>query len=101
MGRHFPTGADCGLLLSVKSVFALFLTLVLPALGFDPNVVAENKSKPTSFAGVPWGTRPEDAIRILNTRSGATAPEELPADQSRIELTGGTFSGQAVDKWTL
>ena len=99
--RRFPTEMVYALLLFVKCAAALFLTLALPALGFDSNVVAENKTKPTSFAGVPWGTRPEDAIRILSARSGATAPEELPANQSKIELTGGSFSGQAVEKWTL
>jgi hypothetical protein len=85
----------------VKSVAALFLVLALPAFGFDANLLTENKTRPTSFAGVPWGTDRNDAVRILGARAGAVAPEELPADQSRVELTGGNFSGQAAEKWTL
>ncbi len=85
----------------MKRAAAFLFALALPALGFDSNVVAENKTRPTSFAGVPWGTRPEDAVRILGARAGAVGPEELPADQSRIELSGGNFSGQPVERWTL
>ncbi len=85
----------------VKSAVALLLASVLPALAFDSNVTAENKTRPTAFMGVPWGTVPEDAMRILSARSGVTVPEELPADQSKIELTGGNFSGEAAEKWTL
>lgn len=85
----------------MKSAAALLFALALPALGFDSNLVVENKTRPTSFVGVPWGTRPEDAIRILGARAGAVGSEELPADQSKIELNGGTFSGQPAEKWTL
>ena len=43
-----------------------------------------------SSGRVPHGTPTNDVGR-----------EELPADRSRIELTGGNFSGQAATKWTL
>ena len=85
----------------MKFPAVLLLILSLRALGFDPNLVAENKTRPTAFVGVPWGANPNDAVRILGERAGAVAPEELPADRSKVELTGGNFSGQPAEKWTL
>ncbi len=86
----------------LASCFLFFQLLsIRPAFGFDPNLVAENKNRPTSFVGVPWGARPEEAGRILSARAGVIVPEELPVDQTKIELTGGNFSGQPAEKWTL
>jgi hypothetical protein len=84
----------------VKSAVVWFLALSLAAHGFDPNLVVENKTRPTAFVGIPWGSGPEEASRILSARAGASAPAE-PADPSKLELTSGTFSGQAVERWTL
>jgi len=87
---------------AVRLVFASLFALVTCASAFDANVTAENKNRPTTFAGVPWGASREDASRLLGSRSGAIAPDPLPADEAtKVELTGGTFSNQAVERWVL
>ena len=53
------------------------------------------------FAGVPFGTAPEDAIRILSGRPGLIIPETLPTQVEKLELTGGNFAAQEVLKWTV
>lgn len=85
----------------MKLVPALLVFLTIPAFAFDAALTAENKTRPSSFVGVPWGASPEEATRILSARVGATPPDPLPADTSRIELSGGTFSGQTAERWTL
>lgn len=79
----------------MKTRSALFAAILLPIAGF-----AENTTRPTSFVGVPWGAKPEDAVRILSARTGVTAPEEVPTGDS-VELTGGKFAGQTAATWTL
>lgn len=53
------------------------------------------------FIGVPFGTMPEDAIRILSARPGIIIPESLPTLVEKLELTGGNFAAQEVLKWTV
>lgn len=79
----------------MKTFSAFIAAVFLPIAAF-----AENTTRPTSFVGVPWGAKPEEAVRILTARTGATAPEELPTGNS-VELTGGRFAGQAATSWTL
>ncbi len=55
--------------------------------------------RPSGFLGIPWGASPEEVKRILQKRPGVTFPEN--ADDYHIELTGGTFAGQAVTKWVI
>jgi hypothetical protein len=85
----------------VNRTLALLLLAASPAFAFDASITAENAKRPTAFAGVAWGSSPADALRTLSARAGVNAPEQLPDDQSKLELTGGTFSGQAAEKWTL
>jgi hypothetical protein len=85
----------------VKPAPFLFLLLAIPALAFDPALTTENKTRPASFVGVPWGAAPEEAARILTARVGAVAPGELPASPARLALRGGTFSGETVERWEL
>ncbi len=79
----------------MKLCATLLAVLLVPLAAW-----AENTSRPTSFVGVPWGAKPQDALRILSARTGVSAPEELPAGET-IELAGGTFAGQAATAWTL
>ncbi len=85
----------------MRIVSFLLFALIVSGLAFDSSITAENKSRPTSFVGVPWGASREDTARILSARAGALAPDPLPDDPAKLELTGGTFSGQAVERWML
>lgn len=55
--------------------------------------------RPDGFLGIKWGASPEEAKRIMQARPGVTIGAD--ADDYRFELTGGTFAGQAVEKWIL
>jgi hypothetical protein len=55
--------------------------------------------RPKGFLGINWGASPEEAKRVMQARPGVKFPEET--DDYRFELTGGTFAGQPVLKWTL
>jgi hypothetical protein len=77
-----------------------FRTVLFAALLFPAALFAENGSRPTSFVGVPWGSKPEDAVRILAARTGVAAPEELTV-VDKLELKGGKFAGQSATGWTL
>ncbi len=55
--------------------------------------------RPKGFLGINWGASPEEAKRILQARPGVKFPEET--DDYKFELTGGTFAGKPVVKWTL
>ena len=74
----------------------ILLALLLPFAAF-----AENVTRPTSFVGVPWGSTPEDTVRILGARAGVSPPEEGTVVGDKLELTGGKFAGQNVTKWTI
>lgn len=69
-----------------------FIMLLLVAAG----IAAET---PKGFVGIPWGASPEEAKRILQARPGVKFPED--SDDYHIELTGGTFAGQPVEKWVI
>ncbi len=66
---------------------------------FVCNALALAVERPTGFLGIAWGASPEEAKRVLQKRPGITFPEN--ADDYKIELTGGTFAGQAVAKWVI
>ncbi len=53
------------------------------------------------FVGVPFGSSPEEALGILNSRPGMIVPETLPSNPTKLELTGGNFAAQEVLKWTF
>ena len=72
------------------------VVLVLSASAF-----AQKIERPMGFLGVPFGTAPEDAIRILSARPGIILPESLPTLVEKLELTGGNFAAQEVLKWTV
>lgn len=55
--------------------------------------------RPKGFLGIHWGASPEEAKRAMQARPGVKFPED--ADDYRFELTGGTFAGQPVAKWTM
>ena len=55
--------------------------------------------RPAGFLGIAWGASPEETKRILQKRPGVTFPEN--ADDFHLELTGGSFAGQAVAKWVI
>ncbi|MEQ1851753.1 MAG: hypothetical protein ABMA01_09205 [Chthoniobacteraceae bacterium] len=69
-----------------------FILLVLGAAGMAAEA-------PKGFVGIPWGASPEEAKRALQARPGVKFPED--SDDYHIELTGGTFAGQPVEKWVL
>jgi hypothetical protein len=60
---------------------------------------AFSAERPKGFMGIHWGASPEEAKRVLQARPGVKFPDET--DDYKFELTGGTFAGQAVEKWTL
>lgn len=70
-------------------IFFVFLLLCLPALA----------ERPSGFLGIQWGASPEEAKRVMQARPGVKFPDD--ADDYKFELTGGTFAGQPVAKWTL
>ena len=55
--------------------------------------------RPKGFLGINWGGSPEEAKRVMQARPGVKFPEGT--DDYKFELTGGTFAGQTVAKWTL
>ena len=55
--------------------------------------------RPKGFLSINWGASPEEAKRVMQARPGVKFPED--ADDYKFELTGGTFAGQPVAKWTL
>src|SRR5688572_23864717 len=55
--------------------------------------------RPKGFLGINWGASPEEAKRVMQARPGVKFPED--ADDYKFELTGGTFAGKPVAKWTL
>jgi hypothetical protein len=55
--------------------------------------------KPRGFLTINWGASPEEAKRVMQARPGVKFPED--ADDYKFDLTGGTFAGQPVLKWTL
>jgi hypothetical protein len=55
--------------------------------------------RPKGFLGINWGASPEEAKRVMQARPGVKFPED--ADDYKFDLTGGTFAGQPVLKWTL
>jgi hypothetical protein len=69
------------------------------AILFACSSLALAVERPVGFLGVAWGASPEEAKRVLQKRPGVTFPEN--ADDYKIELTGGTFAGQAVAKWVI
>ena len=73
----------------------------LVALALSASAFAEKLGRPTGFIGVPFGTTPEDAIRILSARPGLIIPETLPTLVEKLDLTGGNFAAQEVLKWTV
>jgi hypothetical protein len=72
-----------------------FLLLILLSLASSA-IAADG---PRGFVGIPWGASPEEAKRILQARPGVVFPDN--ADDFHIELTGGTFAGQLVEKWVI
>ncbi len=56
--------------------------------------------RPKAFANVPFGAAPEEVLRLLASKPGITLPEEPPTTD-RWEVLGGTFAGQAVQKWSF
>ncbi|MEI8108786.1 MAG: hypothetical protein WCI46_13315 [Verrucomicrobiota bacterium] len=78
--------------------FVLTLTLVLAS---SLSAFADKLQRPNGLTGVPFGSAPADVVRILVERSGLTPPESLPTTFDVLELTGGNFAGQEVQKWTL
>jgi hypothetical protein len=70
----------------------IFLTLLLLS-------VAAFAERPKGFLSINWGASPEEAKRVMQARPGIKFPED--ADDYKFELTGGTFAGQPVVKWTL
>lgn len=77
----------------------LLLSLISLALG--ASAFAQKLERPLGFAGVPFGTALEEAIRILGTRPGLIIPETLPTSVEKLELIGGNFAAQEVLKWTI
>src|SRR5829696_6588005 len=55
--------------------------------------------RPKGFLSINWGASPEEAKRVMQARPGVKFPED--ADDYKFDLTGGTFAGQPVAKWTL
>ena len=55
--------------------------------------------RPKGFLTINWGASPEEAKRVMQARPGVKFPTD--ADDYKFELTGGTFAGQAVEKWIL
>ena len=70
----------------------IFILLILGASGFAAD-------GPTGFVGIPWGASPEEAKRVMQGRRGVIFPEN--SDDFHIEMTGGTFAGQPVEKWVI
>ena len=77
------------------------LLLPLAALAFSASAFAQKLERPMSFAAVPFGATPEEAVRILSARPGVIIPESLPTLVEKLELTGGNFAAQEVLKWTI
>src|SRR5690242_3681212 len=71
---------------------ALFTLLLLATSLFAAD-------RPKGFLTINWGASPEEAKRVMQARPGVKFPTD--ADDYKFELTGGTFAGQAVDKWIL
>ena len=63
------------------------------------NAMALAADRPGGFLGIPWGASHEEAKRVLQKRPGIVFPEN--ADDSHIELTGGSFAGQPATKWVI
>ncbi len=78
---------------------SLLPTLLLVIL--SSSALAQKLQRPTGFMGVAFGAAPAEIVRVISTRGGAEAPEELPTTFDKLELKGGTFAGQEVLKWTL
>lgn len=74
----------------MKHTFLFLLLLCTAAYALE---------RPKGFLGINWGASPEEAKRVMQARQGVKFPEE--ADDYKFELTGGTFAGQPVAKWTL
>ncbi len=77
------------------------LLLSLLTLALSASAFAQKLERPRGFAGVPFGSAPEEALRILGTRPGLIIPETLPTSVDKLELIGGNFAAQEVLKWTI
>ena len=77
------------------------LLFPLVALALGTSAFAQKTDRPRTFAGVPFGVTPEEAIRVLSARPGVIIPETLPTLVEKLELTGGNFAAQEVLKWTI
>lgn len=77
--------------------------LIIPlfTLCLAASALAQKLERPLGFAGVPFGSTPEEALRILSGRPGLIVPETLPTSVEKLELTGGNFAAQEALKWTI
>ena len=82
-------------------LMSIRLLTVLLTFALCASASAQKVQRPTGFMGVAFGAAPAEIVRVVSTRGGATAPEELPTTFDKLELTGGTFAGQEALKWTL
>jgi hypothetical protein len=73
----------------MSRIFLALLVLSVSALA----------ERPKGFLGINWGASPEEAKRAMQARPGVKFPEDT--DDYKFDLTGGTFAGQPVLKWTL
>src|SRR6478735_11806333 len=74
----------------MSRILLAFLLLCTTAFAAD---------RPRGFLNISWGASPEEAKRVMQARPGVKFPED--ADDYKFDLTGGTFAGQPVVKWSL
>jgi hypothetical protein len=60
--------------------------------------IAALAESPTGFADIPFGTPLKSAQKTISAREGL---KEESATSDRLTFSGGTFSGQPVNTWTL